>query len=45
MDAVWSAAMGLYDNSQEEMDGYDLVVAIGDMLLKGGRVTRHCVSE
>ncbi|MGH2436453.1 MAG: tetratricopeptide repeat protein, partial [bacterium] len=37
MDAVWSAATGLYDNSQEEMDGYDLVVAIGDVLLKGGR--------
>ncbi|MGH8614479.1 MAG: tetratricopeptide repeat protein [Gammaproteobacteria bacterium] len=37
MDAVWSAAVGLSDNSQEEMDGYDLVVAIGDVLLKRDR--------
>ena len=35
MHAVWSAATGLYDNSQEAMDAYDLVVAIGDVLLKG----------
>lgn len=32
MDAMWAAASGLYDNSKEEMAGYDLVILIGDLL-------------
>ena len=33
MEAMWLAALGLSDNSKEELKGYDLVIVIGDILL------------
>ncbi|MDQ3803260.1 MAG: SIR2 family protein [Acidobacteriota bacterium] len=33
MDAVWQAALGLYDNSQTEIDAYDAVISIGSHLI------------
>lgn len=33
-DTMWSAAMGLLDNSEEELSAYDLVVSIRDQLSK-----------
>ncbi|MBI5892606.1 MAG: SIR2 family protein, partial [Deltaproteobacteria bacterium] len=32
MDFIWTAALELGDNSNEELDGYDLVIKIGDRL-------------
>ncbi|HHT9115415.1 MAG TPA: SIR2 family protein, partial [Candidatus Wunengus californicus] len=34
MGKMWSASLGLYDNSREELHGYDLVITAGEMLLK-----------
>ena len=34
MDVAWSATSNLYDNSNEELNGYDLIIALGNMLLE-----------
>ncbi|HEV2862967.1 MAG TPA: SIR2 family protein [Pyrinomonadaceae bacterium] len=34
MDAMWQAAHGIFDNSQNELDAYNVVIAIGDSLVK-----------
>jgi tetratricopeptide (TPR) repeat protein len=34
MDAMWQAALGLYDNSENELDGYDTVIKVGEHLIQ-----------
>ena len=48
MDAMLSAALRLYDNSKEELEGYDLVIAIGGELSAqniGGPVLHEHVAQ
>lgn len=33
MDAMWQASLGLYDNSPEELNGYETVIKIGKHIL------------
>jgi tetratricopeptide (TPR) repeat protein len=37
MEAIYSAAINLFDDSQDEIDGYSLVIKLGDKLLTGNR--------
>ncbi|HVF49645.1 MAG TPA: SIR2 family protein [Pyrinomonadaceae bacterium] len=34
MDAMWQSSLGLYDNSQDELNGYETVIKIGKLLMK-----------
>lgn len=36
MEIGWSAALGLFDNSKETLEAYDLVIAIGDAISNRG---------
>lgn len=34
VDAMWAAAVGLFDNSDDELSGYDLIVQASEILIK-----------